>query len=210
MEPVLNTLWLGLKEIKSLLSDKVLMAFVVYAFTLSIYSQATGTSNEVNNASIAFADEDSSALSKEMFESFYPPRFQRPVLIRRARWRRDGQGKYMFVVTIPNRFERDLREGPASRDPAQHRRHGHAAGGIGSNYIKQHRRPAHQDVPLATDADAISRSGSSSGSCSTRTGSRPGSRASWRSSTSSLSDHRLDRSGRDPRARARARSSILW
>ena len=45
MDSALNTLWLGLKEIKSLLSDKVLMVFVVYAFTLAIYTQATGTSN---------------------------------------------------------------------------------------------------------------------------------------------------------------------
>src|SRR5678810_129388 len=110
MEPVLNTLWLGLKEIKSLLSDKVLMAFVVYAFTLAIYSQATGTSNEVNNASIAFADEDGSALSKELFNAFYPPRFQLPVLIPTSEVEDAmDQGRFMFVVAIPPRFERDLR-----------------------------------------------------------------------------------------------------
>ena len=42
-------------------------------------SQATGTSSEVNNASIAFVDEDDSALSKELFNAFYPPRFKLPV-----------------------------------------------------------------------------------------------------------------------------------
>jgi ABC-2 type transport system permease protein len=30
-----------------------MVAFVIYAFTLAIYVQATGTSSEVNNASIA-------------------------------------------------------------------------------------------------------------------------------------------------------------
>ena len=60
-----NIMWLGFKEFRSLISDSVMMLFVVYAFTLAIYSQATGTSNEVNNASIAFADEDRSALSQE-------------------------------------------------------------------------------------------------------------------------------------------------
>ena len=50
--------------------------FVVYAFTWTIYLQARGTSNEVNNASIAFVDEDQSALSEELINAFYPPRFQ--------------------------------------------------------------------------------------------------------------------------------------
>ena len=69
MKSLTNILWLGIKELKSLLSDMVLVLFVVYAFTWTIYSQATGTSNEVNNASIAFADEDGSPLSKQLFEA---------------------------------------------------------------------------------------------------------------------------------------------
>ena len=63
------------------MSDVVMVVFVVYAFTLAIYVQATGTSSEVNNASIAFVDEDGSALSKELFNAFYPPRFKFPELI---------------------------------------------------------------------------------------------------------------------------------
>ena len=51
MRTLLNILWLGLKEIRSLMSDAVMVVFVVYAFTLAIYIQATGTSSEVNNAS---------------------------------------------------------------------------------------------------------------------------------------------------------------
>ena len=81
MKSLLNILWLGLKEIRSLMSDMVMVVFVVYAFTLAIYIQATGTSSEVNNASIAFVDEDGSALSKELFNAFYPPRFKFPELI---------------------------------------------------------------------------------------------------------------------------------
>ena len=69
------------------------------------YSQATGTSNEVNNASIAFVDEDGSALSKELFNAFFPPRFQLPELID-ASDVEDAmdQGRYMFVVSIPPRL----------------------------------------------------------------------------------------------------------
>ena len=101
-----NILWLGFKEFRSLVSDTVMMLFVVYAFTLAIYSQATGTSNEVNNASIAFADEDRSALSAELFNAFYPPRFQLPDLISTSQIEdMMDRGKYMFVVSIPASFE---------------------------------------------------------------------------------------------------------
>ena len=107
-----NIFWLGVKEIRSLLSDKVMVFFVVYAFTLAIQVQATGTSSEVQNASIAFVDEDQSALSKEIFNAFYPPRFQFPEYIAAS----DVQdamdrGLFMFVVSIPPQFERDLRAG---------------------------------------------------------------------------------------------------
>ena len=91
MTSFLNIFWLGLKEIRSLVSDMVMVVFVIYAFTLAIYVQATGTSNEVNNASIAFVDEDGSALSKELINAFYPPRFQMPVTIEAGAGRnRDG------------------------------------------------------------------------------------------------------------------------
>lgn len=107
-----NIVWLGLKELRSLLGDKVLMLFVAYAFTWTVYSQATGTSNEVNNASIAFVDEDGSALSGQLLDSFYPPRFQRPEEIRSDELDDAmDQGRFMFVVTVPPRFENDLRAG---------------------------------------------------------------------------------------------------
>ncbi len=112
MKMLLNILWLGIKELRSLGSDLVMMFFVAYAFTGAIYVQATGTSSEVNNASIAFVDEDHSALSKELMNAFYPPRFQEPELIgaRDVETAMD-EGRFMFVVTIPPRFESDLRSG---------------------------------------------------------------------------------------------------
>lgn len=104
-----NIFWLALKELRSVLSDKVLVLFVLYAFTFTIYQQATGTSNEVNNASIAFADEDQSSLSKELINAFYPPRFQYAVRIRPDEIERAmDEGRFMFVVVIPPRFEQDL------------------------------------------------------------------------------------------------------
>lgn len=109
---LINILWLGLKEIRSLLSDVVLVVFVIYAFTLGIYVQATGTSSEVNNASIAFVDEDGSALSKELINSFYPPRFKFPEpLAPTDIGEAMDKGLFLFVVVIPPGFEQDLRDG---------------------------------------------------------------------------------------------------
>lgn len=112
MDSLRNIFWLALKEFRSVLSDKVLVLFVLYAFTWTIYQQATGTSNEVRNASIAFADEDQSALSKELINAFYPPRFQYPVPVRTDEIERAmDEGRFMFVVVIPPRFELNLRAG---------------------------------------------------------------------------------------------------
>jgi ABC-2 type transport system permease protein len=137
MDSLLNIFWLGVKEIRSLMSDTVMVIFVIYAFTLAIHVQATGTSSEVNNASIAFVDEDGSALSKELFNAFYPPRFKFPELID-AGAVEDAmdRGKYMFVVSLPPRFERDLKAG---RNPAIQVNIDATAmqqAGIGAGYIR--------------------------------------------------------------------------
>ena len=137
MNSLLNIFWLGLKEIRSLISDKVMLLFVIYAFTMAVYIQATGTSNEVNNASIAFVDEDSSALSKELFNAFYPPRFQLPKKIEASEIEDSmDKGLFMFVVAIPPRFEEDLRAG---RNPDVQINIDATAmqqAGIGNGYIK--------------------------------------------------------------------------
>jgi ABC-2 type transport system permease protein len=134
---LLNIFWLGIKELQSLLSDVVMVLFVAYAFTMAIYLQATGTSNEVNNASIAFVDEDKSALSKELINAFYPPRFQLPQLIDAGEVEDSmDEGRFMFVITIPPSFESDLR---AIRHPDIQLSIDATAmqqAGIGSNYIK--------------------------------------------------------------------------
>jgi ABC-2 type transport system permease protein len=109
---LLNIFWLGLKELRSLGSDLVMIFFVIYAFTGTIYVQATGTSSEVNNASIAFVDEDHSALSKELMNAFYPPRFQLPETISAMDVETAmDEGRFMFVVVIPPLFEANLRAG---------------------------------------------------------------------------------------------------
>lgn len=137
MKSLLNILWLGLKEIRSLLSDVVMVVFVVYAFTLAIHIQATGTSSEVNNASIAFVDEDGSALSKELFNAFYPPRFQFPEEITASEVEDAmDKGRFMFVLAIPPRFERDLRAGRRPELQVNIDATAMQQAGIGAGYIR--------------------------------------------------------------------------
>ena len=57
-----NVFRLGLKELASLASDKVLFTFIIYSFSFSVYSVATGVKTEIENASIAVVDSDQSAL----------------------------------------------------------------------------------------------------------------------------------------------------
>jgi len=131
-----NIFWLGLKELRSLLSDAVMVVFVVYAFTLAIYVQATGTSSEVNNASIAFVDEDRSALSNELLNAFYPPRFKAPVILGADESQEEmDDGRIMFVVVIPPRFELDLRAGRNPQIQVNIDATAMQQAGIGAGYI---------------------------------------------------------------------------
>jgi ABC-2 type transport system permease protein len=150
-----NIAWLGWKELRSLSSDLVLVAFVIYAFTWSVYSQATGTSNEVHNASIAIADEDGSALSKELFGAFYPPRFQRPLPLATSEVEDAmDRGRFMFVITIPPWFERDLRAGRHPDVQLSIDATAMQQAGIGSGYIKNILQQRISTFLSRTDADA--------------------------------------------------------
>ncbi|MCF6154004.1 MAG: ABC transporter permease [Candidatus Brocadia sp.] len=137
MRSLLNILWLGLKEIVSLLSDVVMVLFLCYAFTMAIYVQATGTSTQVNNASIAFVDEDGSALSKELFNAFLPPYFQNPQYVEaREVENAMDRGQFMFVVVIPTMFELDLRAGRNPDIQVNIDATAMKQAGIGADYIK--------------------------------------------------------------------------
>ena len=71
-----NIFYLGVKELRSLRHDTVLLVLVLYAFTYAIYSAATGTSSELRNTAIAVVDEDHSLLSGRLTDSFLKPYFR--------------------------------------------------------------------------------------------------------------------------------------
>jgi ABC-2 type transport system permease protein len=107
-----NIFWLGTKELRTLLSSVGLMGFLSYSFTFSLYQQATGTSDAVNRASVAFVDEDQSTLSRRMRDALYPPYFKLPEVISADEIDTSmDANRFMFVVVIPPRFESDVRAG---------------------------------------------------------------------------------------------------
>lgn len=107
-----NILQLGIKELRSLWHDKVLLIVVGWAFTGMIYSVASSTSQELHNAPIAVVDEDRSPLSQRIVNAFYGPYFQTADIITLDAVDPNlDRGRYTFVLNIPPDFQRDLLAG---------------------------------------------------------------------------------------------------
>jgi ABC-2 type transport system permease protein len=107
-----NIVNLGIKELRSLGRDRVMLALIVYAFTGAIYTAATAMPETLNKASIAIVDEDRSALSTRLVAAFYPPHFNPPILISAAAMdARMDNGSITFALGIPPNFQRDVLAG---------------------------------------------------------------------------------------------------
>jgi ABC-2 type transport system permease protein len=106
---VLNIFYLGVKELRSLGRDTMMLVLIVFAFTGQIYLTATGVPESLHKAPIAIVDEDRSQLSTRIVNAFYPPHFQVPALI--EPYDTDAgmdAGLYTFVLDIPPDFQRDV------------------------------------------------------------------------------------------------------
>ncbi len=111
-----NILHLGIKELRSLLRDPVMLFLIVYAFTFAVYEAATAMPETLHKAPIAIVDEDRSPLSKRIIDAFYPPYFLPPEMITQGEMdARMDAGLDTFAVDIPPEFQRDVLAG---RSPA--------------------------------------------------------------------------------------------
>ncbi|SRR5208282_1357569 len=110
-----NILQLGIKELRGLARDTIMVFLIVYVFTFAIYTQATTSPELLNRAAISVVDEDQSQLSTRIAGAFYPPRFQRPKVITPGEMdRRMNEGIDTFALDIPPHFERDVLNGRAN------------------------------------------------------------------------------------------------
>ncbi len=103
---------LGIKELWSLWRDPLMLVFVVYVFTVSIYTSATAMPEALNKASIAIVDEDASPLSARIAAAFFPPNFTYPAMIGLNEIDPGlDAGTYTFVLVIPPDYQRDVLAG---------------------------------------------------------------------------------------------------
>ena len=107
-----NILHLGVKELRSLARDPIMLVLIGYAFTFSIYTAATAMPETLNKAPIAIVDEDRTPLSGRIASAFYPPYFTPPKFITQAEMdARMDAGLDTFALNIPPEFQRDLLAG---------------------------------------------------------------------------------------------------
>ena len=107
-----NILHLGVKELRSLMRDWMMLVLIVYAFSFSIYTRARAIPETLNKAPIAIVDEDRSPLSARISSAFYPPYFLPPKFITQAEMdARMDDGLDTFALNIPPEFQRDILAG---------------------------------------------------------------------------------------------------
>lgn len=107
-----NVFYLGVKELWSLARDPVMLIFIFFAFTVSIYTAGKAMPETLQKAPIAIVDEDQSPLSTRIVGAFYPPYFIRPILITQAQMdERMDKGLDTFALNIPPDFQRDVLAG---------------------------------------------------------------------------------------------------
>ncbi|MGT2509406.1 ABC transporter permease [Cupriavidus basilensis] len=116
MNRLANIYRLGIKELWSLARDPIMLALILYSFTVQVYSSATAMPETLHNAPIAITDEDDSPLSARIVSSFYPPSFAIPKAVSLSAVDAGmDAGDYTFALNIPPNFQRDVLAG---RSPA--------------------------------------------------------------------------------------------
>lgn len=107
-----NILRLVVKELRSIRADPVMLLLVVYAFSIAVYTVATGVKLEARDLTIGIVDEDQSEFSRSLLGAFGPPLFKTAKRI--AATEIDAEmnaGRLVFVLEIPPGFQADLQAG---------------------------------------------------------------------------------------------------
>lgn len=111
-----NIVQLSIKELRGLQRDPLLIALIIFAFSVTIYISARSLPDTLNVAPIAIVDEDQSPLSTRIVSAFYPPYFTQPKLITTTEMDQlMDSGDITFALDIPPNFERDLFAGRSPR-----------------------------------------------------------------------------------------------
>ncbi|MGX1324646.1 ABC-type multidrug transport system permease subunit [Bradyrhizobium sp. USDA 377] len=111
-----NIVQLGIKELRGLVRNPMMLVLIIYAFTVSIYTASRAQPETLNQAALAIVDEDKSPAATRIITAFSPPYFAVPRLISQSdMMSRMDAGLDTFALNIPPNFQRDLL---ARRSPA--------------------------------------------------------------------------------------------
>ena len=103
-----NIGWLGLKELRGLAADPVLLLLILFVFTVAVFS-ISQVKFEVEVAPIAVVDEDHSELSRRITSALLKPYFVPAVEIGANEIDAAmDSGRFLFVIEIPPKFEQDV------------------------------------------------------------------------------------------------------
>lgn len=133
-----NILKLGVKELRSVWRDPMMLFLIFFSFTFSIYTAATSLPESLHKAPIAIVDEDHSQLSDRLVGAFYPPYFTAPALV--SQQEADGgmdAGEYSFAVDMPPNLQRDVLAGREPTVQANIDATRMSQAFIGAGYIQQ-------------------------------------------------------------------------
>lgn len=132
-----NIYRLGIKELRSLYRDPIMLFMIIWAFSASIYIAGTSISHDLHNASIAIVDEDQSPLSLRIRSAFLPPYFKQPDIIAfQDIDKAMDLDRYSFVLVIPEEFEADVLRGHQPTLQVNLDATAVMIAGIGSGYIQ--------------------------------------------------------------------------
>src|SRR6516225_1295826 len=134
---ILNTFRLVIKELRSIRSDPTMLILVIYAFTVSVNTVATGAVTEATNLSVGIADEDGSDLSRQIAEALVRPTFQPAVQITAPEIdTKMDKGELLLVVEIPPNFQANVLAQRKTEIQINVDATAVAQAGNGANYLK--------------------------------------------------------------------------
>jgi len=132
-----NLSQLVLKELRSIRADPLMLILVLYAFTIAVYTVTTGASTEVRDMPVGFVDEDHSSLSRQLGDALLPPLFRGAISLSATEMDTAlDQGRMVFVVVVPPKFEADVLAGHPTSIQINADATAMAQAGNGANYIQ--------------------------------------------------------------------------
>jgi len=129
---------MSIKELLQLRRDPLLLAAIIYLFTVDIF-MAGGVKMQLNNAMVAVHDADHSMASRELIYRFRPPYFKLrgEILDAHEGIRLLDSGEAMLVLDIPSQFQRDLIQGKTADVQVQVDTSNSVLGFLASSYAGQ-------------------------------------------------------------------------